>query len=115
MEILCKESEKIDEGIHYGIITKVVERITPQGWSYIDVFIKPDNVELELKWGAANKLTPITKLGKLLAQFVLLESEKMYDPEKILVNQRVKINIAELPNTEGKKYLEVVSITKLKA
>jgi len=58
----------VPEGQHTGSITDVVRRDSPQGYKYIDIYIKPDNLEMErgIKYGAPAHLSKNSKLGHLL-------------------------------------------------
>ena len=89
MELECKEYKKIEDGKYTGIITKIEQRITPEGYKYVDISIKLDNQETELKYGTPQNLSKISKLGKLINQFIELESGKTYNIEKILINKKV--------------------------
>lgn len=89
MELKVQKRIEIQDGKHEGKITKVEFRTEP--YSYTDVFIKPKDMEFELKYGCPTLISANSKLGKLLLTFgvELKEGEKI-DPEKVLVGKEVQ-------------------------
>lgn len=97
MEIEVKEPKKLEDGPHEGEIISVAERSfedlhknPPETYTYIDLLIKSSE-GADLKWSCPKPATIWSgnKLGKLLANFVSLESVDKLDPEKILKGRKV--------------------------
>lgn len=107
IELECKEYKKIEEGKYVGTITKLEPRITPEGYKYLDITIKIDNQDTELKYGCPQNLSKISKLGKLISQFVALEAKKTYGLEGILLNKKVSFMVMD--ETKGDKtYAKII-------
>jgi len=109
-----KEPIEFPEGKQSGEITKVIDRITPQGYKYTDIYIKIDGIEgdAEIKYGCPTVLSQGSKLGKLIEIFgEIYEKGKKIDPEKVLKGRRVILKIVNIENDEGKEYAEIVKGT----
>lgn len=99
MEIEVKKPLIIEEGKHYGVITRVEYRSTP--FKYCDIYIKEDSTKLELKYGVPSYITERTKLGVLLSEFTKLDVGSKIDPEKILLGKRVSFVTVDEKGTDG--------------
>ena len=66
MEMKVEEAKVIEEGKHIGKIVDVQYREQP--YAYTDLVIELAN-GIKLKAGYASKLSPVTKLGKLVEAF----------------------------------------------
>lgn len=99
MKYKVKETNFIEDGNHTGIITRVEEAERgEQKFKYIDIHIKPDNSEFEIKYGCPapkTNLNPKSKIGKLLNIFVDLEEDKEIDIQEILTGQRITFMTVE--------------------
>lgn len=84
MKIKVKAPNKLEDGIHQGVIEKVEYRETPH--QYTDVCIKVG--DLLLKVGFPTAITPDSRLGKLLLRFgqMLVIGEDV-DPEMCLIGK----------------------------
>ncbi len=110
MELECKEYKKIEEGKHTGIITKLEPRITTEGYKYLDIKIKLDNQDIELNYGCPQNLSKISKLGKLLGQFIELQSGKTYNLEGILLQKKVSFMVQN-ETKQDKTYAKIIPDT----
>lgn len=62
-----QKSVKIPDGKHTGVITKIEERHEP--FEYIDVFVKLDDTDIEIKYGCPAFMSEDSKLGRLMQTF----------------------------------------------
>lgn len=107
-ELEWKESIKIPDGNKSGEITKVVERIEP--YEYTDVFVKPDDIDVELRYGCPTLLSENSKLGRLMFAFgEKFEVGNKLDPEKVLVGKRVAFMTLTKKNKDNKEFSEIVA------
>ena len=106
MELEVKKPIEIEEGKHSGEITKVEYRTEP--FDYTDVYIRPDNNEFEIAYGCPTHVSESSKLGRLLAVFTELKVGSKIDPEKILLNKRIKFLVQKKKAKDGKEYARVV-------
>lgn len=88
MEFEVKKFEKIEEGAHTGVITRVEYKRVRDKFDYTDVFVKLEN-DIELKYGCPSFISDVSKLGKLLSVFVDLEVGTKLDPELVLLGKQV--------------------------
>jgi len=89
MQFVVEAPKSLPEGKHRGEITRVDYRFEP--YEYTDIYVKTKGKEgeIELKYGCPSKVTPQTKLGKLLKAFGAdLKPGNKVDPEKILVGKK---------------------------
>jgi len=74
-----RETIKIEEGKHKGLISKV--ELATRGetgkeqFEYVDIFVRLDDAKVELKYGCPADITVNTKLGKVLMNFGVTESD----------------------------------------
>jgi len=106
-ELKWSEPVKIPDGNYTGIITNISYRTEP--YEYTDIFVKINNLDIEIKYGVPTKLSPQTRLGKLMLEF----GEKCKLGEKInlheiLVNKKVKFMTIVKSNKDGLEYAEIV-------
>ena len=91
MEIEVKAPAIVVQGQHIGVITKVDYRTEP--FNYTDVYVETKDAEgniVELKYGCPTKITPVTKLGRLLKQFGAdVKPNTKIDPDKFLIGKKV--------------------------
>jgi len=103
----------IADGLHTGVITKVVYRDEP--YQYADIYIKVDNTdEFELKVGYPARISEGTAFGRLLERFGVDISSvgSKIKPYNALVTKKCKFQtITEVVKTD-KKTLNVARVIK---
>jgi len=88
----------LDDGLHKGKVILVEKRdVDGQDYSYLDLFIRLDDKELELKVGyplpkAEDGISPKSALGKLIKRFTNADviAGKDYDLELIFAGKGVQ-------------------------
>lgn len=107
MEI--KPSLKVDDGLHKGVITEVLERTTPQQYKYIDVVIDFEEGKT-IKASYPAFLSTESKLGNLLARFGadISTPNTFVNVEEVLVGKACQFLTMNKP-VDGKIYPNVVS------
>ena len=105
MELEVKKVINIEEGKHTGEVTKLEERTEP--YHYIDVYIKIDGEDFEIKYGAPATLSERSKLGRLVSQFTELNEGEKLDLDKTLIGQKVQFMTMN-EEKEGNIYARVV-------
>ena len=108
VELVVETPKSLEEGKHEGVITRVEYRDEP--FAYTDIYIKTKSKdgEVEIKYGCPTKVTPQTKLGKVLKAFgAKLEPGTKVDPEKILVGRKCTF-MTVLEETERGTFSRVV-------
>lgn len=107
-ELEWQEAIKIPDGNHYGEITKVTERTEP--YEYTDIFVKLDDLDVELRYGCPTMLSENSKLGRLMVAFgQKFEVGSTLDPEKVLVGKRVVFMTLTKKNKDNKEFSEIVA------
>lgn len=99
MELEVKESVALEDGKHYGVVSRIEYKTEP--YQYTDVFIKEKDTGFELKYGCPTTVSEKSKLGKLLSQFVKLEKGKLVDPEKVLLDKQVTFMTIQEETKDG--------------
>lgn len=90
IELKVKKGLVVEEGRHDATISRIEERHEP--YHYVDVYMKLDDVDVELKYGCPANVSENSKLGKLLAEVgVVLEVDTLLDVEKALQGKRVSL------------------------
>ena len=93
MNYVIKETTSLEDGIHKGEITGVTTNERgEQKYKYIDVLIKPEDTDFEIKYGCPapkTTLNPKSRIGKLLANFTELEELAEINPEEVLTGKKV--------------------------
>ena len=87
MEFEVKESKKIEDGAHEGVIVGVVYRTDP--YEYTDIQVKENGSEVVLKYGCPSEVTDKSRLGRLLSKFTEVRIGDKLDPESILKDKKV--------------------------
>jgi hypothetical protein len=91
-EFEVEEPKRIDEGKHEGVITKMELRESGKGtrtFEYLDIYIRPDGSNFELKVGYSPFVSNSSRLGKLLARFGAdVSVGKKVNAETVLLNRR---------------------------
>ena len=106
-ELEWKEPIEIQDGKHTGIITRVEFRDEP--YEYTDVFIKLDDVDVEVKYGCPTILSTNSKLGRLLiAVGETFEKGKKAKPSEVLKDKKVEFMTINKKNKDGKEFANVV-------
>jgi len=106
-DIEVKEPLRLDDGLHTGQIVRVEDRETPQGYNYVDVYIKEQESELELKWGAPRSGSTESKLMKTLANFTDIKAGIQVNPAVILADKEV--TFMTMKEKKGdKEYVKIV-------
>ena len=67
MKAEVKETIKIDDGKHEGVITDIIYKEEP--YNYVDIVIKENENDIELKLGLPFSVTENTALGRVLMEF----------------------------------------------
>lgn len=104
-----KKAQKLDDGIHSGVISKVSYDTEP--YEYTRVTIKVEGSEIELDYSAPTNLSENSKLMRLLQAFgVVFEANKKINPETVLVNQKVKFQVINKRSKKDptKTYAEII-------
>jgi hypothetical protein len=108
MEFEWKEAVDIPDGKHTGLITKITYRTEP--YEYVDVWIKEDTSNVELKYGCPAGLSQKSKRGKLLMAFgVKPQTSEKIDPESIVRGRRASFLTQTKANKDGMEYAEIVA------
>jgi len=108
MELEWKETIIIPDGNHTGTITKIEYRTEP--FEYTDVYVKLDDVDIEIKYGCPTVLSENSKLGRLLKAFgANYVAGTKIDPNTALIGQKVQLMTITKPGKDGKEYAEVVT------
>ncbi len=106
-ELEWSEPQRVPDGSHTGVITSVSYRTEP--YEYTDIFVKLDNYDIEIKYGVPTKLSPQTRLGKLMLEFgEKCELGKKINPQEILVGKKVQFMTIVKGNKDGLEYAEIV-------
>ena len=111
-EFEVKEPQTLEDGKHSGVIVKIIYRETP--YSYADLHIIPNNVDMELKVGYPQVVSPTSAFGELLTRFGanLLSGTKI-NPTAILKDKRVEfVTISELGKSKDGKQREYSRIVR---
>lgn len=88
----------VADGLHTGTIVRLEYRDEP--YKYMDVFVKPDEVDVELKVSYPQNVTPNSSAGKLLERFgAKLNEGSSIIPYEILVGKKCQF----LTSTESVK------------
>lgn len=89
-ELEIEEPQTLEDGKHIGTVTKVFFKEVP--YKYIDLYVKPDSADIELKVGYPEKITPSTALGKLFARFGIdvTKPGNKVNPTTTFLNRRVE-------------------------
>lgn len=67
MEVEIEKAVRIEDGKHTGEILAVDYRDEP--FEYVDIIIREDDSDVQLKCGVPRKITEFTALGKILDNF----------------------------------------------
>lgn len=67
MKAKVEKTIKIDDGKHTGEIKELIYKDTP--YNYVDVVIKEDKLDIDLKCGVPFSITENTALGQMLKRF----------------------------------------------
>lgn len=67
MKAKIEKTIKIDDGKHTGTISAINYKETP--YNYVDIVIKEDKLDIELKCGVPFSITDNTALGNILKRF----------------------------------------------
>jgi hypothetical protein len=107
--IKVTEPTILEDGIHTGMIEKVEDRTTPQGYEYIDVWIKTDEKDMMIKYGCPKASTMQSKLMKMVSYFKPdLKVGDDINVDIILTGRACRFMTQQKANKEGKKYTEVI-------
>lgn len=106
-ELEWQKSIEIPEGKHKGTISKVAFRTEP--FEYTDVFVKLDDVDVEVKYGCPTLLSEKSKLGRLLItlgeQFEVGKKVKIVE---VLKDKRVELMTINKKDKDGRQFARVV-------
>jgi len=93
MKLKVEETKGIDEGRHVATITKITNKdvVASSGekFEYLDIFLSLEGTDITMKYGCPAKLTPMGKLGRLLACFGELTVGEVVDIDKALLNKKI--------------------------
>ena len=88
MNRTVKALTKIEDGLHKGTIINVEQRITQEKYEYIDITIKMDDTNTQIKTSAPDSVSTESKLGKILQRFGAdLIADKVIQIDKLLMNR----------------------------
>lgn len=87
LERTVEEAKVLEDGLHRGVVKEIVTRSDP--FEYIDFVIQPDGADFEIRYGVPDRLTPNTKLGRLLENF----GAKLEIGNKIKIKDFIKIGM----------------------
>lgn len=93
LEFDVEVPKQLDEGKHEGVINQLELRDTKnrrgQPIKYLDVYVRPDGSDFDLKVGYSPFVSESSRLGKLLSRFGAdISVGKKVRPEEILLNRR---------------------------
>lgn len=108
-EIEVKQSIALEDGMYEGQIERVEERTTPQGYEYIDIFVKLNEYEVSLKYGCPKSGSTDGKLMKTMSKFTEVKVGMKLDPEKVLTGKDVVI-VTEKEKKGDKEYTQIISL-----
>lgn len=109
MELEVSKGMSIDDGKHEGVISKVADKTTEQGYKYVDVFVKEKESGFEIKYGCPENTSIESKLMKLLKVFKPdLEIGQKVDPEAILKDKNVTFMTMQEAGSNGGKFVKIV-------
>ena len=104
-ELEMKKAQTLEDGKHRGKIMRIQYRDTP--FEYTDLVIKPEDYDIELRYGVPTNLSENSKLGKLVKKFTALEPGQKIDIEKVLVGHEIQfLTVTEI--TERGEFARVV-------
>ncbi len=101
-ELEVFEPQILEDGKHSGVISKVIYRDQP--YPYVDIYVRPDEKDYELKVGYSQYISQNSALGELLTRFgiALVRGERL-NLYSLLVNKRVEfISFSEAVSKDGK-------------
>lgn len=102
-----KEPIQIPDGTHSGEIVRIEERIDP--YEYTDIVIKPDGIEVELRYGCPSILSENSKLGRVMQNFGSISKPgTKVDPQAFLKGKRCVFMTMMKKSKDGKEYAEIV-------
>lgn len=108
MEYLVKESLKLDEGKHEGVVVRLEYRESP--YKYTDVIIECNRVEL--KAGYPSFIAVDSKLGLLLQRFGVELKAGSSVKDDVLVGRKCSfLTVNEASKKDGKTYARVLQDT----
>ena len=90
MELVLKDSLRLDDGLHAGVITRIEYRTTISSYQYADVVISlsQDGQEVRANY-PCKELTKETALWQLLVRFGAVEKiGEVFDVDKVLVGKK---------------------------
>ena len=104
-------ASKIEDGVHTGKITKIMYRDEP--FAYVDIYIMPDGVDLELKVGYPQRISPGSGLGQLFERSgINLTKGQNINLYTLLVTKQVKFQTnSEVVKIKDKETGKPVSMT----
>lgn len=106
VKLTWKESIQIPDGKHTGQIMRIESRTEP--YEYTDIIIKPDDQDVELKYGCPTVLSENSKLGTLMMAFgSMFEKGKEISISEYLVGKRVQF-MTLTKARDGKNFAEIV-------
>jgi len=107
VELEWKESTKIPDGSHKGIITRVEYRHEP--YEYTDIFVKLEDSEIEMKYGCPTVLSENSKLGRLMVLFgENFKKGGLLDPAVVLKGREVTFMTITKKGKGDKEFSEIV-------
>lgn len=107
MDFVVKKKPELIDGVHYGTIKGIDYRTDP--YEYTDMFIQPDDAEIELKYGCPSNLMEGGKLFKLVSEFTKLEIGATVNLEKVLLGKRVSFITMKEKGKDGNMYSRIVA------
>jgi len=113
----CKEMKgkvedtiKIEDGKHKGVITDIIYKDEP--YNYVDIVIKEESQEIELKCGVPFKITENTALGQILQNFgAELKVDKEIEIDDILKKDTKVEFLTKTEKTERGTFARIIPDT----
>lgn len=108
MKAKVKESIKIEDGKHEGVIKELIERKEP--YNYLDIFVEEKKQKIELRCGVPFYITENSALGQILANFgAKLEVNKEIEIEDFIKEGMEVEFITMTEKTERGSFARIIS------
>lgn len=107
MEFEVKAALDLDDGKHMGTIVKLEERDEP--YHYVDIFIKVEGSDGEIKYGVPALISQNSKFGKVLTDFgIQLKPGDKINPEPALLNRKCTFMTIKEKGKDNNEYSRIV-------
>ena len=107
LEFPVEEPKRLEEGKHTGVMVKLDLRDSGK-FKYLDVYVKPDNCNFNIKVGYPPVVSTGSRFGKLLARFgAKIEVGTKVDAEATLLNKRCSFVTVDEEGRDGNVYSRI--------